>query len=148
MKDKKDEWCTPDLLSKIINNETLKKAFTSPEYRPWIELLQKDPKEAMKQYGQNPEFVKIMTEFSKVMGQHMERVAEKHDKVDPVEETIKNDSEVQEVLKDAKVQAFLHHLQTSGGADLHYVMQNDQYLAEKLRILINKGVLNVQSHMP
>lgn len=33
IKDKKDEWCTPDLLSKIASNETLRKAFTSPEYR-------------------------------------------------------------------------------------------------------------------
>ena len=80
LKDKKEEWCTPDLLTKIASNETLRKAFTSPEYRQCIELLQKDPKEAVKQYGTNPEFVKIMNEFSKLMGTHMEKIAEEKEK--------------------------------------------------------------------
>jgi hypothetical protein len=144
---KKDEWWTPDLLTKVANNETLKKAFTSPEYRGWIELLQKDPKEAVKQYGSNPEFVKIMNEFSKLMGSHMEEVAKKQTEKDPISDIINNDEEVKGILQDPKVQAFLQHLQTSGGADLHYVMQNDQYLADKLKVLIHKGVLNVQSQM-
>jgi hypothetical protein len=65
------------LLTQIINNETLRKAFTHPDYKQLLELLQKDPKEAVKQYGHNPEFVKIMTEFSKLMGAHMETIAEK-----------------------------------------------------------------------
>lgn len=82
------------------------------------------------------------------MGQHMEKVAETQVEKDPVSEIIQNDEEVREILSDPKVQAFLHHLQTSGGADVHYVMQYDQYLAEKLKILIHKGVLNVQSQMP
>jgi hypothetical protein len=46
--DKKDEWCTPDLLTKIAGNETLRKAFESPDYK------QKHPKESVKQYGSNP----------------------------------------------------------------------------------------------
>lgn len=98
IKDKKDEWCTPDLMQKIASNETLRKAFTSPDYRQWIELLQKDPKEAVKQYGSNPEFVKFMTEFSNLMGNHMEKVADiKAEEEDPIVGIIKNDNEVKEV---------------------------------------------------
>ena len=146
-KDKKEEWWTTDLLAKIANNETLIKAFTSPDYRQWIELLQKDPKEAVKRYGTNPEFVQIMTEFSKIMGTHLEEVAQKHEEKDPIMDIINNDSEVKEIFQDPRVQAFIQQLQSAGGADLHYVMQNDPYLAEKLKILIHKKVLNVSSTM-
>ena len=147
MKDKKEEWWTPDLLSKIANNETLRKVFTSPEYRQWIELLQKDPKEAVKQYGTNPEFVKIMNEFSKIMGTHLEEVAQKKEEKDPILDIINNDVEVKEILQDPEVQAFIQQLQSAGGADLHYIMQNNQILGKKLGILIQKGVLNVSSAM-
>ncbi|CAI2376648.1 unnamed protein product [Moneuplotes crassus] len=149
IKNSSEEWCTPDLLSKIIGNPTLRKAFTDPNYKQCIEMLQKDPKEAVKQYGSNPEFVNIMTEFSKMMGTHMEKVADeqkkKAEEADPALAVINNDEEVKQILQDPKVDAFLRHLQTSGGADLHYVMQNDHYLGEKLKTLIQKGVLNVQS---
>ena len=150
LKDNKEEWWTPDLLTKIASNETLRKAFTDPRYKQLLELLQTDPKEAVKQYGTNPEFVNIMTEFSKLMGSHMEKVADEKAKkeveADPIAGIIQNDEEVKSILQDPKVEAFLKHLQTNGGADLHYVMQNDQYLGEKLKVLIQKGVLNVQTN--
>jgi len=89
-----------------------------------------------------------MNEFSKLMGSHMDKVADQQMEKDPVTDIINTDEEVKAILQDPKVQAFLQHLQTSGGADLHYVMQNDQYLGKKLHTLIQKGVLNVQSQMP
>lgn len=145
LNDKKDEWWTPDLLSKILKNETLRKAFTSPEYKQCLQLLQTDPKEAVKQYGTNPEFVKIMTEFSSIMGSHWDNIAKEKEK-DPIADIINNDEEVKAALMDPKVQKFIQVLQTSGtGIDIHYIMQNDQYLAEKLKLLISKGVLNLSS---
>mmetsp|Transcript_15353 Transcript_15353/g.13418 ORF Transcript_15353/g.13418 Transcript_15353/m.13418 type:complete len:94 (+) Transcript_15353:578-859(+) len=90
-----------------------------------------------------------MTEFSKLMGTHMEKIADEKAKEkteeDPIAQVIANDEEVKAILQDPKVEAFLKHLQTSGGADLQYVMQTDQYLGDKLKKLIQKGVLNVQS---
>lgn len=37
----------------------------------------KNPKEAMEKYGNNPEFRELMAEFSSLMGNHFESVADK-----------------------------------------------------------------------
>ena len=61
-------WMTEDFLKKISSNPKLLKAMTDPRFSAALELMQKDPKKAIKEYGQNAEFVEIMTEFSKLMG--------------------------------------------------------------------------------
>jgi len=85
--DKKNEWMTPDLLSKIAANPKLTKLFTNPEYmqvrrtflnfennleKKGITMMQKDPKGAMERFGGNPEFRELLLEFSKIMGSHFD----------------------------------------------------------------------------
>jgi hypothetical protein len=71
----------------------------------------------MKKYGNNPQFREIMEDFSKLMGNHFEDVADKKQreaeeaekkrleemKNDPVMQIIENEPRVKEILADPKI---------------------------------------------
>ncbi len=52
--DKKEEWMTPEFLSKIASNPVLLKGFSNPDSMQAISLFQSDPKKALQLYGKNP----------------------------------------------------------------------------------------------
>ena len=56
----------------------------------------KDPKGAMEKYGNNPEFRELMSEFSALMGNHFESVADKK----KAEEEEKKKEQEEELKKD------------------------------------------------
>lgn len=111
-------------------------------------MMAKNPKEALQTYGKNPEFMELMTEFSKIMGSHFEEIGKKKEEEDPIMKIINNDPEVKEILADPKVMKIIQQLQVAGGMDLFEVMRSDPVLGMKFKTLISKGVLNVQSQMP
>jgi hypothetical protein len=110
--------------------------------------MAKDPKAAMAEYGGNEEFSNLMKEFSMMMGSHFTNVADKKIEEDPVMQIINNDPVVKEILADPEVNAVIHKLQASGGLDLLTLMQANPALGIKMKTLIEKGVLNVNSQMP
>ena len=93
----------------------------------------------MKKYGGNPQFREIMEDFSKLMGNHFEDVADKKKreaeeaekkrqeemKNDPVMQIIETDPKVKEILADPKIQKILEHLRFTGALDLYDVMRKD-----------------------
>lgn len=62
-----------------------------------------------------------------------------------IQEIIQNDPQVRAALQDPKVQAFIEYLQKNGGADFREIFRRDPELGQKLAVLIQKGVLNVQN---
>ena len=73
------------------------------------------------------------------------RKQEEEMKKDPVYQTIQNDPKVKETLEDPKVQLLIKRLQTEGGLDFHEVARQDPVTAQKMMLLIEKGVLNTQT---
>lgn len=124
--------------------------------------MQKDPKGAAAKYGSNPQFREFMAEFGGLMGSHFDELADKKAKEeeekkraeeeamksDPVYQKIQTDPQVKAALEDPKVSAVIARLQREGGLDFHEVARTDPETANKLMLLINKGVLNTQNHMP
>ena len=96
------------------------------------------------------------------MGTHFDEVADKKAKEqeekkrkeeemmknDPVYRIIQTDPQVKAALEDPKVHAVIQKLQAQGGLDFNEVARSDPQTAQKLMLLINKGVLNTQSQMP
>lgn len=104
-------------------------------------------------------------EFAQIMGVHFESVADQEKrkaeeaeakrlkeeeamKSDPVYQLIQNDPEVKDALADPKVQQILATIQKTGGLDFHEIARKDDKTAQKLMLLINKGVLNTQTQQP
>lgn len=73
----KQDWLTPEFFQKLATNPKLLKAFQNPKYMKAMEEFGKNPQEAMKKYGDNPEFRELMAEFSGFMGDHFGTVADK-----------------------------------------------------------------------
>ncbi|CAD8069007.1 unnamed protein product [Paramecium primaurelia] len=169
----KEEWLNQDLLQKIANNPKLQKLFTNPEYLSAVQQMQSNPTGVMQRYKNNPEFLELMSEYMKTMGEHFQQLKpQKQDKpqqqqqqqqqpkIIPVDQNpqkkqpqtqeekiqyiIENDKEVKAVLQDPRVQAFIEYLQRTGKADFQEIAYKDPQLMQKLQILIQKGVLNVQ----
>ena len=61
----------------MAKNPKLLKAFQNPQYMQAFTEFGKNPQEAMKKYGNNPEFRELMAEFSGFMGDHFGTVADK-----------------------------------------------------------------------
>ncbi|CAD8091997.1 unnamed protein product [Paramecium sonneborni] len=167
----KEEWLNQDLLQKITNNPKLQKLFTNPEYLSAVQQMQSNPTGIMQRYKNNPEFVELMSEYMKTMGEHFQQLnpqkkdqsqqqQQQQSKVIPVnqppqkkqpqsqeekiQDIIENDKEVKAVLLDPRVQAFIEFLQRTGKVDFQEFAYKDPQLMQKLQILIQKGVLNVQ----
>jgi len=146
--DKKSEWMTPDLLSKIAANPKLTKLFTNPEYMQGITMMQKDPKGAMERFGGNPEFRELLLEFSKIMGSHfdtMGKVAADKEAQEKAAQQPLRDPKAEQYLQDPKVQYLLQYLQKNPRLDFKMVMNSDPELAQKVKYLIDKGYLALQN---
>ena len=84
--------------------------------------MQTKPQEAMRKYGNNPEFQELLLEFSKIMGSHFEIMAQKA----ATEEQQKNnapalpkDPKAEEYLMDPKVRSVVQFLQQNPKIDFN-----------------------------
>lgn len=138
---KKDEWVNQELLMKISQNPNLMKYFIDPRFTSIIQEMQKNPKECMEKYGSNPEFSTFIREFSQIMGSHFTNLSGQKNATS--ENNNFNDPEVQKVLNDPKVIPFLAKLQQEGKVDIEE-LNKDPYLAQKINLLVDKKLLNIQ----
>ena len=120
----KDQWCTPDLLEKIMKSPRLSAAFSDPATMKVLQDMGSDPQGTMQKYGNNPEFKELLMEFSALMGGHLEQVGKKEEEEkkkeeekrqqeierqkkemenDPVMKKINTDTQVKALLEDPKV---------------------------------------------
>eukprot|EP01135_Chromosphaera_perkinsii_P000325 Nk52_evm1s65 gene=Nk52_evmTU1s65 len=114
------EWVTEDVLKKMVGNPKILKAMNNPHFGKILDLFQKNPQQAIKDFGHLEEFQVFMKEFCGIMGNHFEGMAkiqeeeeEKKKKKemmlqkDPkqaaeeaLKEVLKNDPEKQKVFSD------------------------------------------------
>lgn len=137
--DKKNEWLNQELLMKIAQNPNLMKCFMDPRFSVVIQEMQRNPQECIKKYGNNPEFATFIKEFSLLMGDHFNKLATNLPGANPN----MNLPEVQEIMNEPKVAAFLMKLQKEGKIDVEEI-NRDPYLASKIKVLIDKKILNIQ----
>ncbi len=100
--------------------------------------MQKDPLKAKQLYGKDPEFNEFFKMFSSMMGDHFSKLSEEKEPEGPL-----NDKEVQEIMKDPKVNFIIQKLQTEGKLDV-MELDRDPVLSKKIKTLIDKGVLRIQ----
>jgi hypothetical protein len=71
----KTEWITPELSSVLQQNPILSAGLRDPRCIAAIEVMQKDPKEAMKRFQNDPVVTLFLQEFGRVMSAHFEQLA-------------------------------------------------------------------------
>ena len=137
--DKKNEWLNQELLMKIAQNPNLMRCFMDPRFSVVIQEMQRYPQECMRKYGNNPEFATFIKDFAALMGDHFNKLATNLPGANPN----MNLPEVQAILNDPKVTPFLSKLQKEGKIDVEEI-NRDPYLASKIKVLIDKGILNIK----
>ena len=73
----KDQWCTPELLEKIIKSPRLSSAFSDPATMQIFQQMGTDPTGTIQKYGNKPQFKDLLAEFSSLMGDHFMTVGKK-----------------------------------------------------------------------
>lgn len=135
---KKDQWLNQELLMKLASNPKLIKAFTHPSFNEVIKLLQADPAEAKRKFGNDPEFNEFFKEFASLMASHFQNLGEKETN-NFLKNQSSSDPEVELLLSDPKVKAVLEKMQKEGKLDAQ-TLGNDNDLIMKIDKLIKKGV--------
>ena len=69
---KQNDWITPDLATKIRNSDVLSRGLSDPRCMAAIQLLQKDPQQAMQQFQHDPVVSLFLREFAGIMASHFE----------------------------------------------------------------------------
>lgn len=137
--DNKQNWLTQDLFTKLAQNPNLLKAFMHPSFSEVMTLLQKNPEEAKRKYGDSKEFNEFFKEFFQLMSEHFKELGKKEtDKF--LKESVQKDSQIERILNEPKVIKALEVLKSKGrldGEDLN----NDEELIKNIEVLIKKGVL-------
>jgi len=59
-------------MSQFRENPVLARGFQNPKCMTAIQLMQKNPKDALKQFQNDPDVTRFLQEFGKVMGAHFE----------------------------------------------------------------------------
>ncbi|CAD8086717.1 unnamed protein product [Paramecium sonneborni] len=155
------------MIQQFLDCKQLQKLLAHPEYLSAVQQMQNSPTAIMQKYKNNPEFVHLMLEYMKTMGEHILYIKplkseqqQQQPKIFPISQTsqinyiqtqeekaqyiIENDKEVIAILQDTRVQAFIEFLQRTGKVDFKEIAYKDLQLMQKLQVLIQKGVLNVQ----
>ena len=136
---KKNEWLNQELLTKIAQNPNLMRYFMDPRFSGVFQELQSNPQECMRKYGHIPEFATFIKEFSALMGEHFNNLAMNV----PGSNPNMSNPEVQAILNDPKISPILMRLQKEGKIDVDE-LNRDPYVASKIKVLIDKKILNIQ----
>merc|ERR1712118_482536 len=113
-------------------------------------LMQKDPGQAKKKYANDPEVTHFLTEFSKLMATHFEVLGSQAPSPSsagiPPQATpqLIDDPKVEAALKDPEVQQLISELQRGRQLEMHELGATNPRLFQKIRVLLDSGLLNVQ----
>lgn len=75
----KGEWMTPDLMQIFATNPIISRGLRNPRCQKAMEMMQKDPEGAKKQFLGDTEVDEFMKEFGRVMGAHFDKLGDKQE---------------------------------------------------------------------
>jgi hypothetical protein len=99
---KTNEWMTNDLVTKFQSNDILFRGFKNQKCLDAMQLMQKDPKESLLKYQNDPEVAQFLREFGKVMGDHFTSLGNEKS---PSQETSKESQPVKAIEEIGPLQA-------------------------------------------
>jgi hypothetical protein len=99
---KTNDWMTNDLVSKFQSNDILCRGFKNQKCLDAMQLMQKDPKESLLKYQNDPEVAQFLREFGKVMGDHFTKLGSENN---PSQETSKESQPVKAIEEIGPLQA-------------------------------------------
>ena len=112
------EWLTPDLMQEIKKRPELRKVFEDERYASALELLHRNPKEALEKFEKVPELRNFLREFCSLMGGHFDQLGQAQEMGPLVKEAVEREqnrppptpderAQVDRVVADAELSSLL-----------------------------------------
>ena len=70
------DWCTPDFLAQLDGDDVLARGLADPRMAAVMDELSKNPQEALRKYGKDPNLQEFIRRFMGLMGSHLTAKAE------------------------------------------------------------------------
>mmetsp|Transcript_27945 Transcript_27945/g.61621 ORF Transcript_27945/g.61621 Transcript_27945/m.61621 type:complete len:326 (-) Transcript_27945:43-1020(-) len=157
-------WVTPQLLQAMGSRPDLMQGMQNPKIQAALQLMQTDPAAAQQKYKDDAEVGKFFKEFSSLMGTHFDVLSGSQAATDSKGEqgaaTASKGSEsapanpqqptmlppeVAACLKDREVQQLLNAARAGMPLELHAIGQSNPRLFQKVKVLLDAGLLSMQT---
>ncbi|KAI8614053.1 hypothetical protein BC830DRAFT_1129156 [Chytriomyces sp. MP71] len=159
-----NDWMTSDFLSRIEANPILARALQDPEFQKATEELARNPHAAFEKYAkERPDLIEALREFSGLLGDHFGTMAANEemeqtralvnsapipsDLPDHEKELVwrvQTDKDLQDILRDLKVQQFLMSVQKNPPELQRALYRNNPEMRSKIEKLMKAGFLSIQ----
>ena len=148
-----ENWLTEELLSKVENNPRLAGAFTHPNFSQVLALFTQNPTQAMKDFGDTPEFREFFQEICSTLGQHFTELVEERgeqgaaveDEEDRKMREILDNEEVQEVLQDARIRQLIMDMKENPKRAQDTFKTASPQLRKKIHVLTENNIIGIQN---
>lgn len=163
-----NSWVTPQLIQAMGSRPDLMKAMSDPKVKEAMALMSSDPEAAKLKYANDPVVLKFMKEFSSLMAVHFQELGKHESKekpqtpTKPASNTVVpmrgaklppgspaplpiDNPVVAEALMDPEVQTLINQMRQGRSPEMHEICQRNPRLFQKLKILLDNGLLNLQS---
>jgi len=164
-------WVTPELLNAMQSRPDLLKGLSDPKMQQAMQLMQSDPEEAKRRFGNDPGVTSFLKEFSSLMGTHFDILSKSKEPggasaSPPKAEAAKSSAapalpappqapgggeaplllepEVERAFRDPEVQALLAELRAGRPLELHELRCANPRLFMKMKVLLDAGLLGLQ----
>mmetsp|Transcript_43654 Transcript_43654/g.79629 ORF Transcript_43654/g.79629 Transcript_43654/m.79629 type:complete len:321 (+) Transcript_43654:66-1028(+) len=154
-------WLTPQLLQAMGSRPDLLQGMQNPKVQAALQLMQTDPEAAQRKYKDDAEVSKFLKEFSSMMATHFDVLsgskAAKGGKAAPPAAAAPQESalstpqptmlspEAAACLKDPEVQQLLNAARAGMPLELHAIGQSNPRLFQKVKVLLDAGLLSMQT---
>lgn len=165
-------WVTPELLNVMQSRPDLLKGLSDPKVQQAMQLMQSDPEEAKRRFGNDAEVTNFLKEFSSLMGTHFDILSKSKETSGPStspprQEAARNSAapalpappqapgggdappqllepEVEKAFRDPEVQALLAEMRAGRPLELHELRCGNPRLFMKMKVLLDAGLLGLQ----
>lgn len=155
-------WITPQLMAAMQSRPDLLKALSDPKIQQAMALMQTAPDEAKRRYANDPEVTKFMQDFSGLMATHFDVLSKEAPnpgkpqagytqapsqpaKASPAQQASPlDDPKVAKAFQDPEVQQLISELYAGKPLEMHELCQQKPHLFQKVKILLDNGLLALQ----
>ena len=146
-----ENWLTEELLTKVESNPRLAGAFRHPDFSQVLTRFTQNPTQALKEFGDTPEFREFFQEICSTLGQHFTEIADEGDQGREIEDDedrkmkeIFEKEEVQEVMRDSRIRQLVMDMKDNPERAQDTFTTASPQLRKKIHVLTENNIIGIQ----
>lgn len=151
-----ENWVTDELLDKVQGNPLFAQAFEHPDFSQVLTRFTQNPKQAIREFGDAPEFRVFLQEMCSLLGHHFTGLAgeggyvgdvegaDQLDEEDKKMQEILNRDEVKEVMRDERIRRMIMDMRDNPERAQDTFRVASPELKKKISILVKHNIVGIQ----